>query len=98
MWILSLVEKEEPLLGGGGQQSPGSLYADVLHERSDADQESERHYQPPEPRVLVRREVGRVLHDERPLGERQAEPGQSTVSRSDRVTETRQHQKADPVE
>lgn len=44
------------------------------------------------------RELRGVLHNERPLGERQAEAGESTVATGNRVTEAHQQQETDPVE
>lgn len=56
------------------------------------------HDQPPEPPVLVGGELGGVLHDERPLSEREAEAGQGAVAARDRVAKTHQQQETDPVE
>lgn len=92
------VKEQQPFLGRGRQQSPGSLDADVLDEGPDADEESKGHDEPPKPRVFVRGEIGRVLHDQGPLGQREAESAERTVTGRDGVTEAGQHQESDPVE
>lgn len=44
------------------------------------------------------RQVRRLLHDQRPFGERQSEAGEGAVTGSNRVKEAGEHQESDPVE
>ena len=46
----------------------------------------------------MRRELSRMLHDEGPLGEGQAEAGQGSVAARHRVAEAHQQKETDPVE
>lgn len=92
------VEEKQPFLGGSWKQSPRSFDADVLDESAHADQEPKGHNEPPKPGIFVRGEIGRMLNDERPLGQGQTEPGQGTVTGGNRVTEAGQHQEPNPVE
>ena len=77
---------------------PGPLDLDELGAGPHADQEPECQHQPPQPGVLVPDQLGGALHDQGPLGEREAEPGEGPVPRGDRVAEAHQQQEADPVE
>ena len=97
MTSLYLIEEEKPLPSGGWQVPPWPLDLDELGAGPDADQEPEGQHQPPQPGVLIPDQLGVPLHDQGPLGEREAEPGKGPVPRGDRVAETHQQKEANPV-
>ena len=73
------VEEEEAFPGRSAEVPPGALDVEVLDDGPDADEEPEGHDQPPEPGVLRGGKVGRLLEDQRPLGQGQAEAGEGAV-------------------
>ena len=77
---------------------PWPLDLDELGAGPHADQEPKREDQPPQPGVLVPDQLGGALHDEGPLGQWEAEPGEGPVPRGDRVAEAHQQQEPNPIE
>ena len=77
-----------------GEVGPGLLDLPELHHGADADEEAKGEHQPPQPGVLVPDDVGAALHDERPLGEGEAEARQGAVPRRDGVAEAHQQHEA----
>ena len=90
---MPLVEEEQPLPGSATEPPPGPLDVDVLQDGPDADEQAERHDEPPQPGVVLGRggghavvgphggrELGATLDDEGPLGEGEAEAGEGAVS------------------
>jgi len=78
--------------------SPGSFDLDELGAGPDTNEKSKSQDQPPEPSILVPHQLGGSLHDQGPLGEREAEAREGPVPGCDGVAETHEEQEADPVE
>ena len=95
---IGLIKEEDPLLGRSWQPCPFPFDAKVLNHGTDANEHAKGHDQPPQPIVVVGRQIGGMFDDEGPFGQAQAETGQSAVTARHRVAGAHEQQETDPVE
>jgi len=77
---------------------PGSLDLTELHHSPDANEEAKSKHQPPKPGILVPDKVCAALDNQRPLGKGETKTSEGAIACCDRVAETHEEHKPNPVE